>query len=41
MLLNSYVPFFLVPLLITLDMGWRLAGLVKSGVKAQEDAKRK
>lgn len=41
MLLNSYVPFFLVPLLITVDMGWRLAGLVKSGVKAQEDAKRK
>lgn len=41
MLLNSYVPFFLVPLVMTVDMGFRLAKLVKLGVKVQEDAKRK
>jgi hypothetical protein len=41
MLLSSYIPFFLVPLLMSFDMAGRVARLVRLGIKAEQDAKRK
>ncbi|KAI0275105.1 transmembrane protein 6/97 [Gloeopeniophorella convolvens] len=36
MLLSSYVPFFLVPLWMAVDMALRLQGLVAAGARAQQ-----
>jgi hypothetical protein len=36
LLLSSYLPFFLVPLYMTLDMASRVLVLVKSGVECQK-----
>ncbi|KIM90546.1 hypothetical protein PILCRDRAFT_812299 [Piloderma croceum F 1598] len=41
LLLSSYIPFFLVPLLMTLDMAIRVAKLVRLGIKSEDEAKRK
>lgn len=41
MLLTSYVPFLVVPLLMTVDMGFRVLGLVRAGSAAAEREKRK
>ena len=41
MLLTSYVPFLVVPLLMTIDMGFRVLGLVMVGSAAAEKAKKK
>jgi len=41
LLLSSYIPFCLVPLLMTIDMGRRVAKLVQSGIKSEEVSKRK
>ncbi|KAI0729956.1 transmembrane protein 6/97 [Fomitopsis betulina] len=40
-LLTSYVPFLIVPLLMTVDMGFRVLGLVKAGSAAADRQKRK
>ncbi|KAH9830040.1 transmembrane protein 6/97 [Rhodofomes roseus] len=40
-LLASYVPFLIVPLLMTIDMGFRVLGLVRAGSAAAEREKRK
>lgn len=32
-LLSSYIPFLLIPLTVTIDMGWRLMGIIS---QAQE-----
>ncbi|EPT01234.1 hypothetical protein FOMPIDRAFT_1161861 [Fomitopsis schrenkii] len=40
-LLTSYVPFLVVPLLMTIDMGFRVLNLVKAGSAAAERQKRK
>lgn len=36
LLLSSYIPFFLIPLLMAVDMAYRVLGLVKTGVKAEK-----
>jgi hypothetical protein len=41
LLLSSYVPFFLVPFGMMLDMAWRLNKLVNAGARAEEAGKRK
>jgi len=41
MLLTSYVPFFVVPLFMTVDMGFRVLRLLKAGAEAEVVAKRK
>ena len=41
MLLTSYVPFLVVPLLMTIDMGFRVLSLVRAGSAAAERQKRK
>ncbi|OBZ66680.1 Transmembrane protein 97 [Grifola frondosa] len=41
LLLSSYIPFFLLPLLMTVDMAFRVLKLVKAGSNAQLAAKRK
>lgn len=41
MLLSCYIPYFVVPLVMTLDMAGRVGGLVKAGIKAQDEGKRK
>ncbi|KAI0370743.1 hypothetical protein BV20DRAFT_240494 [Pilatotrama ljubarskyi] len=39
LLLSSYIPFFLVPLVMTIDMAFRVHDLVSAGRQAQKDAK--
>lgn len=39
LLLASYIPFFLVPLLITVDMAFRVLALVRVGEQALVAAK--
>lgn len=41
LLLSSYVPFFLIPLCMTVDMAFRVARLVNIGAKAEQDFKRR
>jgi hypothetical protein len=41
LLLSSYVPFFLIPLMMTVDMAFRLHAFVRAGVNAQEAKKRR
>jgi hypothetical protein len=41
LLLSSYIPFFLVPLLMTIDMAGRVARLVQLGITSEDEAKRK
>ncbi|KAJ7815027.1 transmembrane protein 6/97 [Mycena olivaceomarginata] len=41
MLLASYVPFFLLPLLMTVDMAFRLHGIVGEALSTREAVKRK
>jgi hypothetical protein len=41
MLLGSYVPFFLLPLLMTVDMAFRLHGIISDTLSAREAIKRK
>ncbi|TFK39887.1 transmembrane protein 6/97 [Crucibulum laeve] len=36
LLLSSYIPFFLIPLLMTVDMAMRVLKLVKKGTAAEE-----
>ncbi|KAH7927353.1 hypothetical protein BV22DRAFT_1061233 [Leucogyrophana mollusca] len=39
LLLSSYVPFFLIPLVMTVDMAFRVLGLVKAGEKIAKERK--
>ncbi|KDR80626.1 hypothetical protein GALMADRAFT_240968 [Galerina marginata CBS 339.88] len=39
MLLSSYVPFFLVPLIMAADMAFRVSTLVRKGIKMEEEEK--
>ncbi|KAI0352093.1 hypothetical protein OH77DRAFT_814945 [Trametes cingulata] len=39
LLLSSYIPFFLVPLVMTIDMAFRVQSLVSAGGQAQKGAK--
>lgn len=39
LLLSSYVPFFLIPLCMTVDMALRVAKLISIGAKAEQDLK--
>jgi hypothetical protein len=39
MLLGSYVPFMIIPLMITVDMAWRLTKLARAGIRAEESRK--
>ncbi|TFY76901.1 hypothetical protein EWM64_g7109 [Hericium alpestre] len=39
MLLSSYVPFFLLPLGMALDMAFRVRALAKEGLRVQKGAK--
>ncbi|KAF7302056.1 putative membrane protein [Mycena indigotica] len=41
MLLSSYVPFFVIPLVMTIDMAFRVHGLVSVALLAQSAAKQK
>ncbi|THH20438.1 hypothetical protein EUX98_g8585 [Antrodiella citrinella] len=41
LLLSSYVPFLLIPLLMTVDMAFRTLSLLRAGVAAQERVKRR
>ncbi|KAF7369054.1 putative membrane protein [Mycena venus] len=41
MLLGSYVPFFLLPLVMTVDMAFRLHKIVGDAISAREAVKRK
>lgn len=41
MLLAAYLPFFLIPLLMTVDMSFRVLKLVRAGTRAQLEAKTK
>jgi EXPERA (EXPanded EBP superfamily) len=41
MLLSSYVPYFVVPLFMTLDMAARVGALMQAGIEARHDGKRK
>lgn len=41
MLLASYVPFFLLPLLMTVDVAFRLHGIVGEALSTREAVKRK
>lgn len=40
-LLASFVPFFVVPLFMALDMGARLVGLAVKGLKVEEETGKK
>jgi EXPERA (EXPanded EBP superfamily) len=40
-LLVNYVPFFIIPLVIAVDMALRLQKLASAGVRAQESSKEK
>jgi hypothetical protein len=39
LLLASYVPFFVIPLLMTIDMAFRLSGLVQKAIRADRTLK--
>lgn len=39
LLLSSYIPFFLIPLVMTIDMATRIQGLMKAGLHSQNSAK--
>ncbi|KAF8659818.1 hypothetical protein AX16_001703 [Volvariella volvacea WC 439] len=41
LLLGSYIPFFLIPLVMAVDMSFRVSGLVRIGLKALNSAKSK
>ena len=41
LLLSSYVPFFLIPLGMAVDMAFRVVRLVKIGAKVEQDVKRR
>jgi len=41
LLLSSYVPFLLIPLVMTVDMAFRTLGLLRAGVAAQDIVKRR
>lgn len=41
MLLASYVPFFIIPLFIAVDMAFRLQKLASVGIRALESSKEK
>jgi len=41
LLLSSYLPFFLLPLVMTVDMAIRVSALVKAGVRAEDQKKSK
>jgi hypothetical protein len=40
-LLVNYIPFFIIPLVIAVDMAFRLQKLASAGVRAQERSKEK
>ena len=40
-LLVNYIPFFIIPLVIAVDMAFRLQKLASAGVRAQESSKDK
>jgi len=40
-LLVNYIPFFIIPLVIAVDMAFRLQKLASAGVRAQECSKEK
>ncbi len=39
LLLSSYIPFFLIPLVMTVDMALRVSKLVSAGARAQNTKK--
>lgn len=39
LLLASYIPFLLIPLVMTVDMAFRVLKLVQAGLQAQHSAK--
>ena len=39
MLLSSYMPFFLIPLYLAIDMAFRLQKLASAGVRTLESSK--
>ncbi|THG95753.1 hypothetical protein EW026_g5957 [Hermanssonia centrifuga] len=39
LLLSSYVPFFLIPLLMTADMAFRILDIMKAGIRAKDAVK--
>ncbi|KAF8159552.1 hypothetical protein B0H34DRAFT_703921 [Crassisporium funariophilum] len=39
LLLSSYVPFFLIPLMMAVDMSVRVGKLVKAGIRSEEEEK--
>jgi hypothetical protein len=39
LLLSSYVPFFLIPLIMAVDMSMRVAKLAKKGMEAENEEK--
>lgn len=41
MLLGSYIPYCLIPLLMALDIGYRVHAIVNTAIKASDAAKRK
>ncbi|TCD69461.1 hypothetical protein EIP91_007587 [Steccherinum ochraceum] len=41
LLLSSYIPFLLIPLLMTVDMAFRVLSLMRAGLAAQENVKRR
>ncbi|KAJ3543229.1 hypothetical protein NM688_g5883 [Phlebia brevispora] len=36
LLLSSYIPFFIIPLVMTIDMARRISGLISAGIHAQD-----
>ncbi|KIL69356.1 hypothetical protein M378DRAFT_184524 [Amanita muscaria Koide BX008] len=40
LLLSSYLPFAIIPLMMTVDMGFRILGLIKAGIDAESEGKR-
>ncbi|KAJ3507397.1 hypothetical protein NLJ89_g6328 [Agrocybe chaxingu] len=39
LLLSSYVPFFVIPFMMAVDMGLRVSQLIQKGIKAEEEEK--
>lgn len=39
LLLSSYIPFFLIPLFMTIDMALRISKLMQAGLHAQHTSK--
>lgn len=39
LLLSSYIPFFLIPLVMTIDMAFRVGKLMETGMKAERIVK--